>query len=271
MKKLIILTLTLITLFVLAGCMNNGQSDKPAASAGNTSNVNNTVATKTPDDAINDSGNNAWTVKIGHTVEKIGELSQKDISTISDILNSGNWINDVTKCASNCVITTADGEVYDYHSTCGTFNDNKNQRSMTVTNEEMRMINSILVQYGDLEANDWGLSLSVKNVASAGATLVISQSSGSPSGELWYGPAYKIQSLNGDTWEDVPYVTEADVEWTEEIYMVEMDTDCEIVLSWDWLYGNLPEGPYRIVKQFMDVRSSGDYDKETYYANFEIK
>ena len=122
-----------------------------------------------------------------------------------------------------------------------------------------------------LEANDWGLSLSVKNVASAGATLVISQSSGSPSGELWYGPAYKIQSLNGDTWEDVPYVTEADVEWTEEIYMVEMDTDCEIVLSWDWLYGNLPEGQYRIVKEFMDFRSSGDYDKENYYADFDIK
>ena len=252
MKKLITLTLTVITLFVLAGCMNNGQSDKPAASAGNTSNVNNTAATKTPDDAINDSGNNAWTVKIGHTVEKIGELSQKDISTISDILNSGNWINDVTKCASDCVITTADDEVYDYHSTCGTFNDNKNQRSMAVTDEEMRMINSILSQYGELEPDDWGLSLSAKNVTPAGATLVISQSGGNPSGELQYGSAYKIQSLNEDTWEDVPYVAKADVAWTDEAYMVEMDTDCEIVLSWDWLYGKLPEGQYRIVKQFMD-------------------
>ena len=52
-----------------------------------------------------------------------------------------------------------------------------------------------------LEANDWGISLSVKNIAPTGATLVISQFGGNPSGELRYGSAYKIQSLNGDTWE----------------------------------------------------------------------
>lgn len=136
-------------------CELYGYGNAEDAPAGNTSSVNHETASKTPDETINDSDNNAWIVKIGHTVEKIGELSQKDISTISDILNSGNWINDVTKCASDCVITTADGEVYNYHSTCGTFNDNRNQRSMAVTDEEMRMINSILVQYGELEANDW--------------------------------------------------------------------------------------------------------------------
>lgn len=118
---------------------------------------------------------------------------------------------------------------------------------------------------------DWGLSLSVKNVTPTGATLVISQSNGTPSGELRYGLAYKIQYLNGETWEDLPYATEADVAWTEEAYIVEMDSDCEVELSWDWLYGNLTSGQYRIVKQFMDFRSSGDYDNENYYANFEIE
>ncbi|WP_297212485.1 immunoglobulin-like domain-containing protein [uncultured Flavonifractor sp.] len=270
MKKLIALTLALTTMFVLAGCMNNGQSDKLATSAGNTSSVNNEIASKTPDEMIHDSNNNAWTVKIGRT-DDAKALSQEDRSTISDILDNGNWADSLTKCASDCVITTADGEAYNYHSTCGTFNDNKNQRSMAATDEEMKMINSILNQYGELEPDDWGLSLSAKNVTPAGATLVISQSGGNPSGELRYGSAYKIQSLNGDTWEDVPYVAKADVAWTDEAYMVEMDTDCEIVLSWDWLYGNLPEGQYRIVKQFMDFRSSGDYDKENYDANFEIK
>lgn len=271
MKKLTALTLALTAMFILAGCMNNGQSGKPAASAGNTSNVNHATATKTPDEMMNGSNNNAWTVKIGHTVEKVGELTQEDMAAISDILDHGNWADGTTDCASDCVITTADGEVYDYHSTCGTFNDNKNQRSMAVTDEEMRMINSILNQYGELEANDWGLNLSVKNVTPAGATLVITQSGGNPSGELKYGSEYKIQSLNGDTWEDVPYVTEVDVGWTYEAYMVEMDTDSEIELSWDWLYGSLTAGQYRIVKQFMDFRGSGDYDTENYYATFEIK
>lgn len=270
MKKLMALTLALTTMFVLAGCMNNGQSEELAASAGNTSNVNNTTATKTPDEMINDSNNNAWTVKIGHT-DDAKALSQKDISTISDILDNGNWADGTTDCASDYVITTADGEVYNYHSTCGTFNNNKNQRSMAATDEEMKMVNSIFMQYGELEANDWGLSLSVKNATPAGAALVISQSDGNPSGELQYGSEYKIQSLNGDTWEDVPYVIESDVDWTDEAYMVEMNTDSEIELSWDWLYGNLTTGQYRIVKQFMGFRSSGNYDKANYYAKFEIK
>lgn len=269
MKKLIALALALTMMFSLASCVTGGQSDGAATSTGDTGTGNNETITKTPDTLVSD--NKTGTVKIGRTNEEVRELTQEDMAAISDILDNGNWADGLTKCASDCVITTADGEVYDYHSTCGTFNDNKNQRSMAVTDEEMRMINSILNQYGELEPDDWGLSLSVKNVTPTGATLVISQSGGNPSGELQYGPAYKIQSLNGDTWEDVPYVTEGDVEWTEEVYMVEMDTDFEIVLSWDWLYGNLPDGQYRIVKQFMDFRSSGNYDKENYYANFEIK
>lgn len=132
-----------------------GYGNAEDAPAGNTSSVNHETASKTPDETINDSDNNAWIVKIGRTNEEVRELTQEDMAAISDILDNGNWADGTTDCASDCVITTADGEVYDYHSTCGTFNDNRNQRSMVVTDEEMRMINSILVQYGELEANDW--------------------------------------------------------------------------------------------------------------------
>lgn len=120
-------------------------------------------------------------------------------------------------------------------------------------------------------AYDWGLDLSVKDVTPTGVTLVISQSGGSPSGTLEYGSDYKIQTLDGDTWRDVPYATDENVAWTGEAYMVEMEADSEIRLSWDWLYGSLSAGQYRIVKQFMDFRDTGDYDTDNYYVSFEIK
>lgn len=117
----------------------------------------------------------------------------------------------------------------------------------------------------------WGLELSVKHIAPTGATLVISQSGGNPSGELRYGTEYKIQSLHGDTWEDVPYATEDNIAWTSEAYLVEPNTASEVALSWEWLYGSLPAGRYRLVKEFMDFRGTGDYDKETYDVAFTIK
>lgn len=121
-----------------------------------------------------------------------------------------------------------------------------------------------------LAVDPWGLELSVKNVTPTGATLVISQSGGNPSGELRYGTAYQIQSLQGDTWQAVPYATEDNVAWTSEAYLVERDTVSEVELSWEWLYGSLPTGQYRLVKQFMDFRGTGDYDEERYEVAFEI-
>lgn len=102
----------------------------------------------------NNSNDRAWTIKIGYTDEEAKELSQEDIATISNILDNGKWIADLTKCESDCVITSADGDEFYYHSACGTFNDNKNYRSLSITEEEMALINSVLNQYGELEVDD---------------------------------------------------------------------------------------------------------------------
>ena len=45
----------------------------------------------------------------------------------------------------------------------------------------------------------------------------------------------------------------------------------EFELNWEWLYGKLPAGTYRIGKEIMDFRETGDYDTEWYYTEFEIK
>jgi len=41
-------------------------------------------------------------------------------------------------------------------------------------------------------------------------------------------------------------------------------------VDWDWLYGSLDEGEYRIIKQFYDFRATGDYDIYYLAAEFLI-
>lgn len=41
-------------------------------------------------------------------------------------------------------------------------------------------------------------------------------------------------------------------------------------VNWEYLYGELPAGEYRIAKKINDFRGTGDYDTYTYYAEFTI-
>ncbi len=116
---------------------------------------------------------------------------------------------------------------------------------------------------------NWGLTLSVKDVTESGLTLVCTQSGGELTGELQTGSDYKLIVLK-EAWEDVPTIIE-DYGWTAEAYMVAKDDVTEFEYNWEWLYGKLPAGTYRLVKGFTDFRESGDYDNFAYWTEFEIK
>lgn len=118
---------------------------------------------------------------------------------------------------------------------------------------------------------DWGITLSVKDVTETGLVLVITQAGGEPTGELDYGSAYHLEVLHDGVWEAVPYAIEGDLLWTSEGHFVLMNSAEEKDLSLENIYGKLSPGTYRIGKEFIDFRGPGDYDTETYYAEFEIK
>lgn len=69
---------------------------------------------------------------------------------------------------------------------------------------------------------------------------------------------YRIEQLYDAAWEDVAYIL-SDGQTTI------------ITTQWSLMYGELPAGSYRIVKEVMDYRAPGDCD--TYYlaTEFEIK
>lgn len=120
------------------------------------------------------------------------------------------------------------------------------------------------------ELPDWGLTLSVKDVTPTGLTLVCTQNGGNPTGEIDCGTEYSLFVREGGTWKNVPTVIE-NYAWDCLAYWIDKGKDTEFPISWEWLYGKLPAGTYRLTKGFMDFRGTGDYDTARYWVDFEIK
>lgn len=117
---------------------------------------------------------------------------------------------------------------------------------------------------------DWGLTLTAKDVTPAGLTLVCTKNGGNPTGELQCGEEYHLIVLEDGTWKDVPTVIE-EYAWNSLAYWIPEGQDVEFDYSWEWLYGKLPAGTYRLTKGFMDFREPGDYDTAVYWVEFEIE
>ena len=117
---------------------------------------------------------------------------------------------------------------------------------------------------------NWGIGLSVKDVTDFGLTLVCTQSGGTPTGELQMGSDYNLIVLKDGTWQEVPTIIE-EYAWTAIAYIIPKRDTMEFDIDWEWLYGNLPAGTYRITKGITDFRGAGDYDKFTYWTEFEIE
>ena len=116
----------------------------------------------------------------------------------------------------------------------------------------------------------WGLTLSVKDVTPTGLTLVITQEGGSPTGTLQYGSDYTLEVEQDGTWQNVPDIVDGNFAWDGMAYLVTMDGETEQAVDWDWLFCPLSPGHYRLSKEFMDFRDTGDYDTQLYDVEFDI-
>lgn len=82
-----------------------------------------------------------------------------------------------------------------------------------------------------------------------------------------YGEDFILERLIEDNWYQVPPILDEygfnDIGY--ELFPLKNE---ELSIEWDWLYGNLPEGEYRIIKTLLNVRKPGDFD--TYYLSAEF-
>lgn len=121
------------------------------------------------------------------------------------------------------------------------------------------------------EEDTWGIKLTTKNTTPTGLTLVFNQSGGNPKGDLQTGSMYWLEVQIDNQWVSVEMLpSEYDIGWTDEAYIIPTNDSTEWEVNWKWLYGELPNGNYRIGKEIMDFRGTGVYDILNYYAYFEI-
>lgn len=123
----------------------------------------------------------------------------------------------------------------------------------------------------NVEDDTWGIQLSATKITPTGMTLVCKQSGGKPTGELQTGTYYFLEESINEQWLPVEMLpSEYALAWPDVGWLIPMNDTVEWEVDWEWLYGELPDGNYRIGKEIMDFRSAGDYDEKIYYANFEV-
>ena len=122
-----------------------------------------------------------------------------------------------------------------------------------------------------LEEN-YGITLRLEDITTTGAIIKCEQFGGGATGELQTGSWYIIEKWSEENgWEESAYVIDGEIGWTSEAWLIMKDEVVEWEVNWEWLYGELPVGKYRIGKQIMDWRAPGDYDTVLYYAEFELR
>ena len=150
-----------------------------------------------------------------------------------------------------------------------------NDSRISVVNTESTEIEKTLSQSTDV--TDWnpstyetvnnfdGVTMTVKKgtATSTGLTVVIENDSSS---QCTYGVFIELEKKINEIWYG------SCLYWYCRFNCIGYDLspgDCrEWAVDWNWLYGSLESGKYRIIKDILDFRGTGDYD--TYYLAAEF-
>lgn len=115
---------------------------------------------------------------------------------------------------------------------------------------------------------DFGLSMSAENANSTGLTLVYSFSGEPPREQLSADISYYIERKTEGGWELCETVID-DYGWCLTGFFISPDSETWDDVNWEWLYGELSPGVYRISKT---VFPDEDYwNACTFRAEFEVE
>ena len=114
-----------------------------------------------------------------------------------------------------------------------------------------------------------GVTMTVKetSVSPIGLTVVIENNSDS---QCIFGEYFVLEKKIDDGWYQVPVEIEGNYGFEDIGYELNSGDKREWETDWEWLYGSLDAGQYRIVKDILDFRDTGDFDKYFLAAEFRI-
>lgn len=119
------------------------------------------------------------------------------------------------------------------------------------------------------ENEEIGLLMELHDVTPTGAVVRFIRYDEERTEGMDYGQGFLLVRLENDEWVDVPTVID-DYGFTEEAYPIPAGGEAEMVTDWQWIYGALEPGTYRIRKTVSDELSSGGYAFYTMEAEFII-
>ena len=131
------------------------------------------------------------------------------------------------------------------------------------------------------DTNNWDSSPydTVNNFA--GVTMIIDEETLSSTGlkvtfennsnsQCIYSEHFWLEKKINENWYQVPVAIDGDYGFNDIGYHLSSGKNEEWKVDWSWLYGSLDTGEYRIVKDILDFRKTGDYDKYYLAAVFLI-
>ena len=111
------------------------------------------------------------------------------------------------------------------------------------------------------EDTDIGVSMDLSDITPAGATVHFYRFDTENAGELSFGDSFVIEKDNEGNWKEVP-VIEENAAFNDIAHIIPANDTCEAEISWEWLYGPLSPGTYRIRKTVINSKDNGNTEHE---------
>ncbi|AGL03494.1 immunoglobulin-like domain-containing protein [Desulfoscipio gibsoniae] len=112
-----------------------------------------------------------------------------------------------------------------------------------------------------------GVTMIVKEGTSSSTSLTVYFENKSSS-QCIYGEFFLLEKKINGNWYQVPVIIDGNYGFVDIGYNLTSGDNGEWAVDWEWLYGSLDTGEYRIMKDIQDFRGSGEYD--TYYLAAEF-
>lgn len=178
---------------------------------------------------------------------------------------SGYTIASEYKDGGSVLYDFGDYKIIKYHTLDG-------NRDVYIGTSEMDINakNATAVYIGAYLWKDFGLRLEASDVTAGGAKLIFNVHEAEATGTLQTGEAFWLEKKVGNKWISCETNPLIDYAFNMVAYALEQDKENILETDWEWLYGKLEAGQYRISKEVMDFRETGDFDEQIYYAYFEI-
>ena len=112
--------------------------------------------------------------------------------------------------------------------------------------------------------------MSTENVTNTGCSIVFEQIGTIAGGEIVTGSAFELYTFEDGYWSKVKPITDGEIFWTMIAHSIAPDSKTNIETNWEYIYGELKPGKYKIEKEVIFTYPLGEKETKILEAVFEI-